>query len=114
MLPDMADTLDEWSMPYTIKTVTRTTVDFVEADIVAGRTVACVVQPAQKEKLNPDQIDWSLKYLQVHAAAQLNAGEFIEFQGADYKFIEDGDYQLYGFSEVIAEQTKRPPLEVTP
>lgn len=109
----MGDTLDEWSMPYTIKTVTRTTVDFVEADTVAGRTVAAVVQPAQKEKLNPAQIDWALKYLQVHAAAPLYAGEFIEYQGADYKFIEDGDYQLYGFSEVIAEQTKRPLLVVS-
>lgn len=112
MLPDMSDTLQEWSSPYLIKTVTRTTTDFVESDIITGRTANCVVQPAQKENLNPDIIDWSLKYLLVHSTSALYDGEFIEYQGEDFKIIGDGDYQLYGFSEVIAEQTKRTLLVV--
>lgn len=114
MLPDMADVLTEWEIPVKLKTVTRQTVDFVDADVIVVSDILAVVQVAQKERLNTDAIDWSLRYLQVHCRQQLSAGQFIEFEGEDYKIIEDGNYQLYGFSDVVAEQTKRPLLAVTP
>ena len=114
MLPDMSDTLDEWSLEYTIKTATETTVDFVLTPVITGRVVDAVVQVAQKNKLNNDQIDWSLRYLLVHTMSELANGEFIEYQGEDYKIIDNGDYQLYGFTEAVAEQTKKALLAVTP
>ena len=114
MLPDMSDTLDEWALPYLIKTVTQRTADFDNDDTIAGRTVEAVVQVAQKSKLNAADIDWSLRYLQIHSPSELFDGEFIEYQGEDYKIIDDGNYQPYGFSEVIAEQTKQTLLVVTP
>jgi len=114
MLPDMSDTLDEWALPYLIKTATETTVDFVRAPVVTGRTIDAVVQVADKNKLNTDQIDWSLRYLQVHSSSEIANGEFLEFQGEDYKIIDNGDYQLYGFTEAVAEQTKKAALVVTP
>jgi hypothetical protein len=114
MLPDMAETLEEWQEPYTVKTVTRITVDFVDADVVVGRTVQAVVQPAEMEKINPEIIDWSKKYQQIHSPDELLIGEYLVYQGEDYKIVADGDYQRYGFSEVVAEQTKRALLVVTP
>jgi len=108
----MSDVLECWSLPYTIKTITKQTVDFVESNTVTARVVRAVVQPAEKEKLNPDKIDWSLAYLQIHSAEQLFDGEFIEYNGSDYKIIADGNYQLYGFSEVIAEQSREPVIAV--
>lgn len=114
MLPDMSDTLEEWALPYTVKTVTRTTVNFEPVDVVAGRTVDAVVQPAQMETLNKDQIDWSKKYLQIHSAAPIAMGEFLEYEGEDYRIIDNGNYQLYGFTEAVGEQTKKALLEVTP
>lgn len=113
MLPNMSSTLTSWSSPYTIKTITRTTADFVEVIVVATRTANCVIQPAQKEKLNADQIDWSLRYLQVHSNDELKNGEYLVFGGEDYKIIDDGNYQLYGYSEVIAEETNQPPIVAT-
>ena len=114
MLPDMSDTLPEWSLPYPLKTVTKATVDFVESNTVTVGTVEAVVQVADKTKLNIEQIDWSLRYLLVHAADPLIIGQYIEYEGGDYKIVTDGDHQLYGFSEVVAEQTKRTLLEATP
>lgn len=114
MLPDMSDTLSEWSLEYPLKTVTVQTVDFVEANIVTVGTVQAVIQVADKTKLNIEQIDWSLRYLLVHAQDEITIGQYIEFEGGDYKIVNDGNYQLYGFCEVIAEQTKRTLLEATP
>lgn len=114
MLPDMSDTLGEWALPHTIKAVTETTVDFVRTPIITGRTIDAVVQVADKNKLNTEAIDWSLRYLQVHSAAEIANGEFLEYHGEDYKIIDNGDYQLYGFTEAVAEQTKQPLLVVTP
>ena len=114
MLPDVSDALDGWLSDYTIKTVTKTTVDFVEDNTVAGRTVEAMVQVAEKEKLNPAQIDWSKKYLLVHSPEQINVGEYIESGGEDYKIIEPGDWQAYGYTEAVAEQTKQTLLVVTP
>lgn len=107
MLPDMSDTLDEWKQPVVVKTVTQETIDFEPVDQVAVRTIQAVVQLAQKEKLNADQIDWSLRYLLVHTTGPLTVGEFVEYKGADYKIIEPGDWQDYGYTEAIAEETKR-------
>jgi len=114
MLPDMSEVLKEWARPYTLKTVTRQTVDFEPTDVVAGRTIDAVVQPAQMEKLNPDQIDWSKKYLQIHSTAPIAMGEFLEYNGEDYKIVDNGDYQRYGFTEAVGEQTKKTILAVTP
>lgn len=113
MLPDVSIALAEWAVPVVVKSVTQHTIDFEPADLITPRTIDAVVQPAQKEKLNADQIDWSLKYLLVHSTEQLAAGEFIEYQGEDYKIVEPGDWQAYGYSEAIAEQTKRTPLVAT-
>lgn len=113
MLPNVSIALAAWAVPVTVKTVTQMTIDFEPANLVTARTINAVVQPAQKEKLNPEQIDWSLKYLLVHTTDTLQAGEFVEYQGEDYKIIEPGDWQAYGYSEAVAEQTKRTPLAET-
>ena len=114
MLPDVSEAFDDWLSDYTIKTVTKITVDFVEADTVAGRTIQAMVQVAEKEKLNPDQIDWSKKYVLVHSPDPINVGEYIESGGEDYKIIDPGDWQAYGYTEAIAEQTKQTLLVVAP
>ena len=114
MFLDMSDGLEEWSLPYSVKTVSKVTVNFVPTNKVAARTVQAVVQPAQKNKLNTSQVDWSKRYLMVHTSEPLANGELLEYQGEDYKIIDNGDYQLYGFTEAVAEQTKTSLVMVTP
>jgi len=112
-LPNVAHVLNAWKRTYRIKTVTRQTVDFESADAVAGRDIDAVVQVAQKEKLNPDQIDWSLRYLLIHSPDPVSVGELFVYDGEDYKIIEPGDWQLYGYTEAIAEETKQPVVQET-
>jgi len=113
--PNMARAVGRWSRPVTVKTVTTVTVDFVPTDTVAARTIDAMVQVADKSKLNPEAIDWSLEYLLVHTTdATLTMGEFVEHGGGDYKVIDLGPWNDYGYRVVTAEQTKRPLLVVTP
>lgn len=113
-LPDVSDALTEWAQPVTIKAVTRQTVDFVEQDVVTARTQDCVVQVAEKERLNPETIDWTKEYLMVHSKAGIEQGELVEFDGRDYKVVERGPWRGYGYTEVVAEETRRPLVEPTP
>lgn len=114
MLPDMSDVLLEWEIPVLIKTETKTRVDFVDTFIITGDPHLAVVQPAQKEQINPDILDWSKEYVQVHDRQQIDIGQYIEWQGRDFKIIQRGNYGLYGYYEVFAEETKLPLLQVTP
>lgn len=114
MLPDMSDTLREWEINVKLKTVTETTVNFVKTKVVTVVGLLAVVQPADKKKLNPDTLDWSKEYLQVHSRTQINLGQFIEFQGKDFKLVQKGNYGLYGYFEMFAEETKQPLLVATP
>lgn len=114
MLPDMSDTLREWEINVKLKTVTETTVSFVKTRVVTVVDLLAVVQPAEKKKLNPDTLDWSKEYLQVHSRTQINLGQFIEFQGKDFKLVQKGNYGNYGYFEMFAEETKQPLLVATP
>lgn len=113
MLPDMSDVLTEWERAVKLKTVTITTVDFVEQVNVVAEDILAVVQVAEKEKLNPDSIDWSRRYIQVHSKVLLADGQFIEYQGADYKVTVDDNYTDYGYSEAVGEETKKALLVAT-
>lgn len=114
MLPDMSDTLREWEIRVKLKTVTETTVNFVKTRVVTVVDLLAVVQPAEKEKINPDILDWTKAYKQIHSRAVLNVGQFVEYKGKDYKLVQEGDYQDYGFFEMFAEETKQPLLVANP
>lgn len=104
-LPDVSGALDDWLVPILVKTITRETVDFVDANVVTGRTIQAVVQPQSKRKINPEIVDWSKQYQQVHSKEPMLELELIEFEGADYKIVELGPYGSYGYTEAIAEST---------
>jgi len=107
----MSDALDEWAEDYTVKTLTRTTVDFQPVDTVSLRTVRAVVQPADPQRLQTlAGLDWSLRYLSVYSLGALSPGEFLDYRGSDYKIIPITDWTDYGYCHAIAEQTRRAPL----
>jgi hypothetical protein len=113
-LPDMADVLLDWQTPRRVKTVTRQTVNFVAADVVVGRDVPMLVQPASPEALQVLDIDHSLRYIQIHSTEPLSMGELVEYGAEDFKIITPTNYQDYDYTSAIAEQTKRALLVETP
>ena len=115
MLPDMSDVLTEWSQPVKLKTVTETTVDFVPTRTVVAANILAVVQPADPEKLQVDQIDYSLEYIQVHSVTPMAIGQYIEWDGRDFKLVPfRKGYGQYGYVEVVGEETKLPLLAAAP
>lgn len=113
-LPDMSEVLDDWLQPIVLKTVTRETGAFDITDIgtpdgetVATQNIQAVVQPADKDKLNADSIDWSLEYHTIHSKTALVEGQFFEYDGRDFKIISVLPYGDYGYYEGVGEETKR-------
>ena len=109
---DISDALTEWERPTVIKTVTETTEDFQPVTVVTGRSQPCVIQVAEKEKLNPATIDWSLEYILIHSRSGIELDELIEYEGMDYIVTDRGPWRGYGYTEVVAAETKRPLVEV--
>lgn len=115
MLPDMSDVLTEWSQPVKLKTVTETTVDFVPTRAVVVANILAVVQPADPEKLQVDQIDFSLEYIQIHSTSPMAIGQYVEWDGRDFKLVPfRKGYGQYGYVEAVGEETKLPLLVATP
>lgn len=113
MLPNMQNVVSRWAETRRVKTVTKETVDFEPVNTVAGRDVDATIQVADKSKLNPDTVDWSLNYILIHAMEQIDQGEFIEYLGEDYKIIERGNWLPYGYMETVGESTNKPMLQET-
>lgn len=115
MLPDMSDVLAEWSQPVVLKTVTETTIDFVPKETISAVSIQAVVQPADPERLQVDQVDYALEYIQVHSVTPMAIGQYIEWDGRDFKLVPfRKGYGQYGYAEVVGEETKRPVLVATP
>lgn len=106
MLPDMSPALKRFEQTILLSTVTQTIVNFrpVEAEVVTE--IQAVVQPAQKEKLNPSIVDWSLRYMLVHSSSAIKVGDFITHDSTKYKGVDYGPYLNYGFNSLVFEEVK--------
>lgn len=108
----MADVLQGETESKLVKTVTRTTNDFVESESIAGRQVDMLVQPADPKRLQSDDIDWALEYIMVHALQEVAVGEYVEHKGKDFKIISRTPWTDYGYDELLGEETKQSLLQV--
>jgi hypothetical protein len=113
MLPDMSSVLTAWESPFTIKTVTKTTVNFQPVVVVVARTQNCVVQVARIENLILDTINYALQYLMVHSKENIDIDELLVYQGRDFIIVQSGQWDGYGYTECVAEETKRAVVAVT-
>lgn len=115
MLPDMSDVLLDWEQTVKLKTVTETSINFVDTTVVTVTPILAVVQPADKTKLNIDSLDWKKEYVTCHKRGSgIEIGQFIEWQGEDFKIVgPNGNYSDYGFIELVGEATNAPVLVAT-
>lgn len=115
MLPDMSEVLTEWSQPVVLKTRTETSVDFLPVVVVTAANIMAVVQPADPEKLQVLQIDFSLEYIQIHSVSPMAIGQYVQWDGRDFKLVPfRKGYGQYGYTEAVGEETKLPLLVPTP
>ena len=105
-LPNMASAVKGFSVPVKLLKVATSIVNHKPVEVETESTIKVVIQPAQKEKLNKDKIDFSLQYVQIHSLDAINIGDMIEYKSIMYKAIEDADYSEYGYYEIIMEEQK--------
>ena len=108
MLPNLSSVIRRFANPNPLKLITieKTTVDF---EPVINRTdidFQAVIQPADYERLNPDIIDWSLKYIRIHSVTEFQVGQFILYKNEYYKIIPAQYWSDYGYMDGIGEQVK--------
>ena len=48
----------------------------------------------------------------IHSKSDIDIDELIEYEGMDYIVIERGPWRGYGYTEVVAVETKRPVVMV--
>lgn len=106
-VPNMSTTLSGWTQVVGLKTVTASTAaDYTPTTSTSSVDIDAVVQPADTEQLKPDEIDWSLRYIQVHTITALVVGKYITYNSVDYKIIRLLQYGDYGYYEAVCEEVK--------
>lgn len=107
MIPIMSDVVQYFETDISLDTYERQSVDFVLQMVkVSSEQKRAVVQPANRDKVLAVQSDMTLRHITVHATYDIRVGQYVVFRGVDYKVITPGDYDLYGFSEVVAAEVK--------
>lgn len=105
-LPDMSNVVASFGTPAVLKRATKTVGGHRPVNTYVETDITPVVQPAQHEDLNVDEIDYALQYLMVHSTGELEIGDRISWQSKEFKIIGLGDYNLYGYYESTAEEMK--------
>ena len=103
-LPNMSSTLTRFERPVTLHTVTQTIVNYRPVNNEVDTIRRAVVQPANKKKLNPDIVDWSLDYKTMHSKFAVSVNSRVTVDGVKYKIIETGNYAAYGYYESVLEE----------
>lgn len=111
MLPNMTSTLKRFEQSVSLKTVSVTRVDFVDAEFVTISSIRAVIQVADKKKLNIDSLNWSKQYIWIHTKENIGIGQFIEWHEKDFRLVAAGDdYSDYGYTAFYGEETLKPVL----
>lgn len=102
-LPQMANTLNGWEVPLTLKRIKQSIVDGDSVKTEETINFQGVFQPLRDDQLQfkPEgQRSWSWYWIHAKAGTlNLQTQDKIEFQGIHYKVMSVKDYSLYGFIE---------------
>lgn len=103
---DMSDALDGLEQDVTFTDKNTFTVDFEEFENVTDVVIPAVIQPAQKESLSVENVDWSKEYILIHSTSQLKINYFVTWNNTEFKIIDRGNYTDYCFFEAVGEEVK--------
>ncbi len=90
----------------TFYNVESSTVDFVETFSTTTFEADCIVTVPQPNSLNPDTVDWSLKYRKLRCPVFIPNNTFFVHNGVNYIVKADADLGDYDFYNAIAEEYK--------
>jgi len=106
MLPNLSQTIFRLSQPIKLIKIVETIVNHRPVETETTTDIRAVIQPADKEKINKDGLDYSLEYIQVHSLDGIQINDIIEYKGKRYRAYENSNYSDYGYYENIMEEIK--------
>ena len=107
MIPNMSGVLVGFEQKITKRVVTTTTVDFVQTEVNADTTIKAVVQVADMETKQAENLDFSKRYIQIHSGKDnLDINDFVLYKTVKYRIVRKNNYSDYGYVETIGEQMK--------
>lgn len=108
MLPNMMQSVWLASQPLVINNNVQTVVNNRPVQVPTTRTIIAVVQPANPEQLLVDEVDFHLRYLDVHTLpeSELKINDTCEYRGATYKCIFLYPEMDYIYRRSIFEEVK--------
>lgn len=115
LLPNMYMNIKLFAQRLTIFNAIQTVVDFEPVQNLTMKKIVCTVQKADPEKLQINNLDFSLIYLEVHADiySGLKINDQCYYKGYNYKLIDCYPDQDYGYVRAIFEQIKIPVSDPT-
>jgi len=106
LLPNMFMNVMLFSQELVIFNAVQVVEDFEPVENLTQRTILCTVQKADAERLQINNVDESLNYIEVHADvdSDLKINDQCIYAGVRYKLIFKYPDQDYGYVRVIFEQ----------
>ena len=105
-MPNPSGALNGWQSTITLKIITHTIDDFCPKETERLISFKGTVQPLSTEALKlKAEGERSWQWLQIHVHTgenDLNTSDIIEYNGKNYKIMEQYDYSLNGFMEYHA------------
>ena len=106
MLPNMSNTVLEFSQTLEFKEVTQTVVNYkpVNTETIVNKEGA--IFPSTKEDLKALIIDTSLAYYTVLTVEDININDKLSYKSKLFKQVNKENYSDYGFYRAIYEEIK--------
>jgi len=106
MLPNLSAVLQTFEQTVKLKTIIQTVSNHRPQESESTTLIKAVVQPEQPENLNIDNLNYSLRYINVHSTAAMSVRDKIEYKDTDYRIIRVSRFDDYGYYRSIAEEVK--------
>lgn len=108
MLPNMAQTIRNKSIPFTYVVVTKSGNDFNAIITKVEKEIRGVIQIPQDEVIQASILDISMNYRQVHITTEWDFipknDDEIKYKNKIYKLVRFRNYAEYGYYEFICEE----------
>lgn len=99
---DVTDAFIEWVEEYEIRSVEKRTVNFQSDWVFHSRNQELYIQPAEKEKLNPEKVDWSKEYILIFSEDDLPISEQVKYKDKWFSVIDRERWSDH--TEAVAEE----------
>ena len=110
MRPNLSRVISRFSQDIVVKKTTQTIVNYKPVNTVVSHNLKAVVQVANDETLQVNQLDTSKQYYTVHIrndeAISLKINDDITYKNKTIRIVRLRDDSDYGFYKTICEEIK--------